>query len=415
MKAEIINIGDELLIGQTLNTNGSWMGEQLDLLGIDVVRSISISDDKSEILFALEDCEKRADVVLITGGLGPTKDDITKHTLCEYFDTTLELNQEAYELIKSFFDQRNLEMLAVNTDQAMLPVSCDVLINKRGTASGMWFEKDGVVFISMPGVPYEMKYLMEFEVLPRLASVNQSNIYHQTVKTIGIGESFLAEKIKDWENDLLKDGLKLAYLPSPGLVKLRVLSYGYSEEENYQRVQQYIAKLEKRIPEFIFGYNKEELPEIIGALLLKNEKTIGVCESCTGGYVSHLFTSNSGCSSYYKGGVVTYTNESKSKLLNVNPVLFDTKGAVSEEVVKEMVQGGLAALEVDYCIAISGVAGPTGGTEEKPVGMVCVAVGSLSTIKTFTFQFGTNRENNIIQSATYGLNELRKLIIKNGE
>lgn len=411
MKAHIVNIGDELLIGQTVNTNASWMGQILDANGIHITQSISISDSKQDILSAIHNAGKLADIVLITGGLGPTKDDITKHTLCEYFGSTLVRNEEVYQSIKSYFTARGRGMLQVNEDQALLPDNCTVLINIMGTASGMWFEKDGVVFISMPGVPYEMHYLMEHEVIPRLNKINNYNIHHETIKTIGVGESFLAEKIEAWESRLLADGLKLAYLPSPGIVKLRVSSFGKTDAENKRVVDAYVSELYELVPQYIYGKNKEELAEIVGELLLDKNKTVGFCESCTGGYLSHLLTEISGSSRYYNGSVVCYTNHLKNKLLNVSKETIASKGAVSEEVVREMVLGGLDTLEVDYAIAISGVAGPNGGTALKPVGMVCVGVGDRNEIKTFTFQFGNDRGRNITMSAIYALNELRKFII----
>jgi nicotinamide-nucleotide amidase len=412
MKAHIVNIGDELLIGQTVNTNASWMGQILDANGIQVRESVAISDNKLEIIKAIENAAKVADVVLITGGLGPTKDDITKHTLCEYFGSTLVRNEEVYREIKAYFTTRGRAMLQVNEDQALLPDNCAVLINTKGTASGMWFEKNGVIYVSLPGVPYEMRYLMVHEVMPRLIDINNFNIHHETIKTIGIGESYLAEKIKDWETRLLAEGLKLAYLPSPGIVKLRISSFGKSNEENLRRVQSYSDELRKLVPQYIFGRNKEKLAEIVGELLAAQNKTVGFCESCTGGYLSHLMTEISGSSRYYNGSVVCYTNHLKNKLLNVSLETLETKGAVSEEVVKEMVLGGLNTLEVDYTIAISGVAGPNGGTDLKPVGMVCVGVGNKDEVKTFTFQFGNDRGRNITMSAIFALNELRKFLIK---
>lgn len=410
MRAKIVNIGDELLIGQTINTNASWMGEQLDLNGIKVLSSVAIADTKEAILEELELAAKKADIVLITGGLGPTKDDITKHTLCEYFDSKLILNEEVLGRLEEYFAARGKEMLQVNKDQALLPEKCEVLINMTGTASGMWFEKDNVIYVSMPGVPYEMRYLMIHEVLPRLKEKNKEHIYHYTVKTIGVGESYLAEEIKDWEDRLRAEGLKLAYLPSPGIVKLRISAFGKDEEVLKQRVHEYVAELEDAIPDYIFGYNKDQLSEIVGVKLLAKEKTLGVCESCTGGYLSHLLTSVSGSSAYYQGSMVTYSNELKMSVLGVSEASLDAHGAVSEQVVKEMVKGGLKAFNTDYAIAISGIAGPTGGTELKPVGTVCIAVGSAVEIRTFTFHFGKSRERNIHMSAITALNELRKML-----
>jgi nicotinamide-nucleotide amidase len=410
MKAKIVNIGDELLIGQTINTNAAWMGEQLDLLGIKVISSIAIADTKPAIIEELERVSKDADIVLITGGLGPTKDDITKHTLCEYFDSELVLNEEVLKGIEEYFAAKGREMLQVNKDQALLPEKCEVLINTKGTASGMWFEKDGVIYVSMPGVPYEMRYLMIHEVLPRLKAKSDEQIFHYTVKTIGVGESYLAEEIAEWENRLRAEGLKLAYLPSPGIVKLRISGFGTAEDEVKSKVQQYVDELEELIPHYIFGYNKDQLSEIVGIKLLAKEKTLGICESCTGGYLSHLLTSVSGSSAYYEGSMVTYSNALKMNVLGVKAETLEQFGAVSEAVVGEMAAGGLKAFGTDYAIAISGIAGPTGGTPNKPVGTVCIAVGSKDEIRKFTFQFGKSRERNIHMSAIFALNELRKML-----
>jgi nicotinamide-nucleotide amidase len=386
------------------------MGEQLDLLGIKVISSIAIADTKPAIIEELERVSKDADIVLITGGLGPTKDDITKHTLCEYFDSELVLNEEVLKGIEEYFAAKGREMLQVNKDQALLPEKCEVLINTKGTASGMWFEKDGVIYVSMPGVPYEMRYLMIHEVLPRLKAKSDEQIFHYTVKTIGVGESYLAEEIAEWENRLRAEGLKLAYLPSPGIVKLRISGFGTAEDEVKSKVQQYVDELEELIPHYIFGYNKDQLSEIVGIKLLAKEKTLGICESCTGGYLSHLLTSVSGSSAYYEGSMVTYSNALKMNVLGVKAETLEQFGAVSEAVVGEMAAGGLKAFGTDYAIAISGIAGPTGGTPNKPVGTVCIAVGSKDEIRKFTFQFGKSRERNIHMSAIFALNELRKML-----
>jgi nicotinamide-nucleotide amidase len=413
MKAEIINIGDELLIGQTVNTNAAWMGSFLTNLGISVSFSTVIADDETAILDALKIAEERSTLVLITGGLGPTKDDITKHTLCKYFESTLIVNQEVLKGIEDYFSKRNRPMLQTNIDQALVPDACTVLKNDLGTACGMLFEKNDCVFVSMPGVPYEMKHIMETGVLGYLKEKNKIGaIYNETVRTIGIGESFLAEIISEWETDIRNNGLKLAYLPSPGIVKLRISAHTKNQQENVSLVKQAIVKLETIIPHYIYGKGDTEIQQVIGETLLKYNKTIGICESCTGGYLSHLITSVSGCSNYYLGGIVSYTNKLKNKLLAVNNNHFTTVGAVSEEVVMEMVKGGLEVLQSDYCIGISGIAGPNGGTDEKPVGTIWVAVGSKSEIKTFKYTLSNNRERNIQMASIFALNELRKLIVE---
>jgi nicotinamide-nucleotide amidase len=413
MKTEIINIGDELLIGQTVNTNASWMGSFFTNLGLPIIQTSVISDDEAAIIEALKEAESRAELVLITGGLGPTKDDITKHTLCKYFDTTLVMNNEVLKEIESYFSTRNRKMLQTNIDQALLPADCTVLLNKLGTASGMLFERNNTTFVSMPGVPYEMKHIVETGVIDYLTKNNKiGHLYHKTVRTMGIGESFLAEIIKDWESNIRKRGLKLAYLPSPGIVKLRISAFTDLYQNNIYLVDEAINELLPLISDYVYGFNDDEIQLILGELLANQHKTISVCESCSGGYLSHLLTSVPGCSRYFLGSIVSYTNELKNRLLNVPNELFTTVGAVSEEVVKAMVNGGLELLKSDYVIAISGVAGPNGGTSEKPVGTVWVAVGSVSSIRTFKYTLGNNRERNIQMASLFGLNELRKLVLE---
>jgi nicotinamide-nucleotide amidase len=411
MKIEIINIGDELLIGQTINTNASWLGSFFTNLGLPILQTSIIADDEAAIIEALRIAESRSDLVLITGGLGPTKDDITKYTLCKYFETTLVMNKEVLKEIEAYFTSRNRKMLQTNIDQALLPADCVVLSNKLGTASGMLFERNNTAFVSMPGVPYEMKYIIENGVLDYLHKKNKiGNLYHKTVRTMGIGESFLAEIIADWENNLRQRGLKLAYLPSPGIVKLRISAYTANYEQNIALVDEAINQLLPLIPSYVYGYNDEEIHYLVGNLLANHNKTIGICESCSGGYLSHLITSVPGCSRYFMGGIVSYTNQLKHSLLGVSQELFTTVGAVSQEVVEEMVKGGLSLLNSDYVIAISGVAGPDGGTVEKPVGTVWVAIGSKKNIRTFMYSLGNSRERNIQMASLFALNELRKLV-----
>jgi nicotinamide-nucleotide amidase len=284
MKTEIINIGDELLIGQTINTNASWMGSFFSNLGLPVTNISIIADDENAIIEALRVAESRSELVLITGGLGPTKDDITKHTLCAYFDTHLVMNETVLNEIEAYFKARNKKMLQTNIDQALLPADCLVLENKLGTASGMLFERNNSVFVSMPGVPYEMKYIIENGVLNYLHERKKTgNIYHKTVRTMGIGESFLAEIIKDWETDLRNNGLKLAYLPSPGIVKLRISAFTPNHDRNVQLVEDAINQLLPLIEEYVYGYNDQEIQHVIAELLVKQNKTLGICESCSGG------------------------------------------------------------------------------------------------------------------------------------
>lgn len=413
MKVEIITIGDELLLGQTINTNAAWIGQQLVLLGIEVARCNVIQDTKEAILQAMDDAKNRSDWVLITGGLGPTQDDVTKKALCTYFDAKLVLDREVLEHIETFFQDKGKKILPANRDQALLPEKCEVLPNTKGTASGMLFTKDNTIFVSMPGVPYEMQDIMTSCVLPRIQSENSTiKTFNQTIKTVGVRESYLAEYLKDWEKEVRKNDLKLAYLPSPGIVKLRITAFGKNQDDNKNKVERYIHSLQKLIPDYIFGYEDEKIEEVVGKLLLKKSKTIGTSESCTGGSIAQLITSIPGSSDYYKGSIVSYSNKLKTKLLAVDPALFQAKGAVSEEVVREMATGGLKQLGCDYIIATSGIAGPSGGTKEKPVGTVWIAVGNKTTTKTIKFQLGKDRQRNITMTSIYALNELRKILLE---
>lgn len=412
MRAEIISIGDELLIGQTINTNAGWMGEQLNSIGIDVIRVLTISDKKEDILNAIKEAENRSEIVLITGGLGPTKDDITKHTLCEYFGTRLVRNQQVLARIEAFFTQRGRTMLEVNRQQADLPESCTVLDNLLGTASGMWFDKNGKVVISLPGVPYEMKHLMEEQVIPKLKQTYALPfIVHRTILTQGIGESFLAERIAAWENELRKEDLSLAYLPSPGIVKLRITAKGENETKLRERVQYFEQKLLPQIEDVHFGFEKDKLEEIVGKLLLERKATLATAESCTGGFIAHRITSVSGSSDYFLGSVISYANAVKISQLSVSESDLIHHGAVSEPVVIQMVKGVIEKMGCDYAISVSGVAGPNGGTEEKPVGMVWIAVGNKDRVYARKFYFEKDRDRNILRSSLSALMLLRKFLL----
>ena len=409
MKTEIISIGDEILIGQTVNTNATWMGQELAKIGIKNNRTTTISDSESEILEALKLGESRSDLILITGGLGPTKDDITKKVLCDYFNTELELNQEVLTDIQAYFKLRNKPFLESNNLQAMLPKACTVLRNHVGTASGMWFERNGKVFVSMPGVPYEMKHLMETGVFPKVKEQFGINeLAHRTVLTHGLGESFLAEIIEDWENRVRAEGLDMAYLPSPGLVKLRITS----TEGNQQIVDKYCEELYPLIPEYIFGEGIITMQETLANLLKERNATISLAESCTGGFASHLLTAIPGSSSFYEGSIICYSYDIKEKELYVPKDLLLKKGAVSEEVVEILSEEIRKKYNTNYSIAISGIAGPTGGTDDKPVGTVWISARSKNKVVSKKFSFGNNRERNISQSALASFNLLRKLILE---
>jgi nicotinamide-nucleotide amidase len=425
MKSEIINIGNELLIGQVVNTNAAWMAEQMNLAGFTVGRVTVIPDSHDEILAALEEAGKRAAIVLITGGLGPTKDDITKKALCEFFDSRLVFSEEAYKDVERLFSVRGLRVTELNRQQAFIPDNCIPVPNKNGTAPGMWFEgqrtADGRLpspdhrlpvadFISIPGVPFEMKAMMKDHVIPRLKEKFRPGvIIHRTVMTQGIGESFLSDILEPWETKL-PENITLAYLPQPGIVRLRLTGTGKDEKTVAGMIGSEIRKLEALIPEHIYGYDDETLEAIIGKRLVERNATLATAESCTGGYIAHLITSVPGSSRYFKGSVVAYSNELKEQLLGVLPESIAKYGAVSETVVAEMAIGAQTRLNADYVIAVSGIAGPDGGTKEKPVGTTWIAVATPDGVFTHHVLLGDHRERNIRRAALQALNMLRKEI-----
>ena len=412
MKAEIITIGDELLIGQVVDTNSAWMGEVLNQIGVKVNRITSISDDREEIISTLTEASKRAQLVLITGGLGPTNDDITKKTLADFFSVSMRFDEKAFEDVLHLFSIRGREVSAINRLQAEVPENCITLYNKVGTAPGMWFDEGGVVYVSMPGVPYEMKYLMENEVVPRVQQRFKTPfIVHRTILTFGIGESFLAEKLGNFENTL-PNNIKLAYLPSAGSVRLRLSGSGNNEQELNTLLYQLTQELSDLIPEYIYGYDKDELPKVVGGLLKLNGFSLATAESCSGGFMAHLITSIPGSSAYYMGSSVTYSNESKTRLLNIPASLIEKHGAVSEPVVIAMAESVKKLFNVDCAIATTGVAGPGGGTPEKPVGSVWVGVSTPYETKAYLLRLGDNRLRIIEVAALSGLNFLRKALLK---
>lgn len=409
--AELISIGDELLIGQTINTNASWLGQQLAAIGIRVTHTAVISDEKKDIIEAIDSAFSRADLVIVTGGLGPTKDDITKHVLCDYFDSQLIENKVILEHIESFFRLRNRPMLAVNTQQALFPEKAEVLFNRQGTAAGMWFNRDKKVLISMPGVPYEMKTIFSEEAIPKIKQQFATvNLYHRTVLTQGIGESFLADKMSDWENRLRAEGFGLAYLPSPGMVKLRLTSY--TGDDKAPRIDAYVQELKNEIPRYAFGEGEISLSEVVGNRLKANNQTIGTVESCTGGAISAELIRISGASDYVKGSLVTYSYELKTAFAGVSEETLSEFGAVSEQVVSQMATNGRKTLGVDWCVAVSGIAGPAGGTEEKPVGTVWMAIANHENTIAKRFNFGDNRERNIQMTVLSALNYLRRTLLQ---
>jgi len=417
MNAELLTIGNEILIGQITNTNAVWMAQQLNMIGVNVVHMSSVADERDAILKAFDDASKRADIVLITGGLGPTKDDITKKTFCDYFETELVIDREVLKDVTGFFSKRNRELTELNRKQAEVPKGCTVIRNKNGTAPGMWMEKNNTIYVSMPGVPFEMQAMVTEDVIPEIKKrFKLPFIFHKTILTQGIGESFLAELISDWEDGLAEKQIGLAYLPSPGMVRLRLSSNGFDELELKNRIEQEVEKVKPLIDKYIYGYEeygKEQpkLEEILGQVLLDKQLKLALAESCTGGYISHLITSVAGSSNYYNGCIVPYHNEFKHDLLKVDHTIFEKHGAVSKECVEEMVKEALNVFHADVAIAVSGIAGPGGGTLEKPVGTVWIAVANGDKIRVRHYIFGDNRLRNIQMTANAAMNMLRKLIL----
>ena len=404
MKTEIITIGDELLIGQVVDTNSAWMAKELNKIGFDVYRITTIGDEREELLEAFETAIKRVDVVLVTGGIGPTKDDITKKTLCEYFDTDLVFDESVLGNIEALFAHRNIPVNELTQSQAYVPRACSVIQNTAGTAPITWFEKDGKVLVSMPGVPYEMKTAMSNEVLPRLQEkfTPEVHILHRTYSVKGYSESALAMHLAGWEN-ALPAYFKLAYLPQPGIVRLRLTGRNHDLNAMKAEADQLEIKLKELLEDAIYDSSDAPIGEFIGELLKKHNLTFATAESCTGGFIAHLITSVSGSSSYYQGGVVSYANEVKEQVLGVSAETLKEFGAVSEPVAVQMVEGVARITGADVAVATTGVAGPGGGTPEKPVGTVCIAVKVKDEVRVERFRFGAQRELNIQRSANAAL------------
>ena len=410
MIAEIITIGDELLIGQVIDTNSAWIGKTLNAAGIQIIQINSISDKAEEIISTLDKSLKRSKLILITGGLGPTRDDITKQTLARYFDSPLVVNQEALENVTAIFKRLNRPLLAVNKKQAEVPANCTILLNQNGTAPGMWFEKDGSIIVSMPGVPYEMKGMVENQVLPMLRSrFCLPAIIHHTILTAGIGESFLAEMISAVEDEL-PEYIKLAYLPALSLVRLRLSGYGADVKTLKAALEEQSGKIRAIISKYIITEEDIPIQAAIVKKLIARKKTLSLAESCTGGYISHLITSLPGASQVLLAGVVSYSNAAKVNFLGVNSETISSHGAVSEEVANEMVRGILLKTGSDYAIAVTGIAGPDGGSEDKPVGTVWISAGDKHSVYARKFIFGNQRAQNIERSANSALAWLNTLI-----
>ncbi|NPA35395.1 MAG: CinA family nicotinamide mononucleotide deamidase-related protein [Chlorobi bacterium] len=425
MQTEIITIGNELLIGQVIDTNSAWIGEQLNKEGFSINRITSISDNADEIKDTVTEALKRVDIVLITGGLGPTKDDITKKTLAELFDTKLVFNEVMYNNVQKFLKGRGLNTVnELNKAQALVPENCTPIVNKVGTAPIMWFEKNGKIVVSMPGVPLEMKTAIKDEIIPRLKKkFNSGVIIHQTILVFDYPEAELAEKLHDWENALPKE-ISLAYLPAPGRVRLRLTARGENKKYLESLVKNEVKKLDTIIGNNIYGYADEPPAAILGRLLKEKKATVATAESCTGGTIGHLITAIPGSSEYFKGGVIAYANSIKEEVLGVKHDTLETYGAVSREVVEQMAEGARKLMKTDYAIATSGIAGPGGEVKEKtvysrcstrtvgakpvvipgkPVGTVWIAISTPEKTFSIMFSFGKIRERNIQRSAEYGL------------
>jgi nicotinamide-nucleotide amidase len=414
MTADIITIGDEILIGQVIDTNSAFIGAELSKAGIQVNRIISISDKEESIMRALESSMKSSDITIVTGGLGPTNDDITKYTIANFFKVKLTRDHETFENIKKLLHDRGIDFTEKNSSQADVPENCKVLINRNGTAPGMLFREKGKILLSMPGVPFEMKSIFRDEFLPWVKNnFELPNIVHRTFLTTGVAESIMAERLSDFEEQLPQN-MSLAYLPSPGILKLRLNSYQAGQPLATQQASfnHQVQNLENLLGTDLFGYEKERMEEIAGRLLAQNKYTLSVAESCTGGNISHLITEIPGSSDYFKGSVVAYSNDIKKKILLVSGEDLDKYGAVSKQVVIQMADGARKVFGTDFAIATSGIAGPAGGTKEKPLGTVWIAVTSPQDTLALKLNFGKHRERTIIRSSIAALNMLRLTIIK---
>lgn len=414
MKAAIITIGDEILIGQIVDTNSAFIAKSLDRIGVEVIEMLSISDDKKHILGTFAQLQNKVDVVIVTGGLGPTKDDVTKKTFCEYFDDELVVDQKVLahvtELIEGFY-KRPISQL--NKDQALVPSTCTVLHNKVGTAPGMWMKKENTVFISLPGVPYEMKYLVEEEIIPKIVrEYKRPYIIHKTILTYGQGESLVAERIEQWENDL-PEFIKLAYLPNPGRVRLRLTARGTNKEELEEAIESNVQSLDAIIHDIIVGYEENETIEtVIGKLLAKQNKTISTAESCTGGRIASLLSSVPGSSNYFKGSIVSYATEVKINVLGIPQNLIDQFSVVSAEVASAMALSAKDLLKTDYALATTGNAGPSKGDSDAEIGTVFIALATPDGVITEEFNFGQPREKVIDRASVKSLEILQKEILK---
>lgn len=406
MIAHLITIGDEILIGQIVDTNSAWISRRLNDIGARVEERTSVGDEAGEIRRAVEGAMSRAELVIVTGGLGPTRDDITKQVLADIFGGGMREDRATYLAVKEMLERRGVDFNALNRSQAVVPAAADLLPNPNGTAPGMWFERDGRVLVSLPGVPYEMEGLMDDSVLPRLRErFRLRQIVHRTMITHGIAESVLAERIAAWE-DTLPAEMHLAYLPSPRGVRLRLSAYDVDGRDEEKLIDERFAELEKIIPDHVAGYGEESLESRVAQLLTGRGATLAVAESCTGGRIAQSLTALAGASTYFLGGVVAYANEVKTAMLGVSPDDIARHGAVSEQVARQMAEGVRRITGADYAVATTGIAGPTGGSPEKPVGTVWIALSSAGGTIAHKFTFGNLRAQNIERATSAALNML---------
>lgn len=406
----IITIGDELLFGLTTDTNSSWMASELNQAGFRVIRRIAVGDDPDAIIMALKDESLRSEIILVTGGLGPTSDDITREVLCVFFGDSLVMNEPLKKRIEMHFESLGLPILESNLRQAMVPKTCNMIPNEQGTAPGIWFDRDGRVYVAMPGVPHEMEEMMIREVIPRLRKrFIPSEIIHRTLITTGQGESFVAERLKGFEKQLPEE-IKLAYLPSYGFLKLRLTGLGSKKSSLQIRMEEHFARLIGILNDIILAQEDISIGEIAGRMLKQQAATVGTAESCTGGYIAHLLTQIPGSSAYFRGGVISYADELKTDLLGIDNRIIRNQGAVSEDTVKAMAKGALIKLKTDYILAVTGIMGPGGGTLEKPVGTLWIAAANREKVLTRCYQLKYDRKNNIRIASFHALKQLISLL-----
>lgn len=412
--AEIITIGDEILYGQTTDTNSTWISSEFDNIGIKTVRKTTIGDIEDDILNSLKQAEQKADIIVITGGLGPTKDDLTKPCLAKYFNSEIKLNEEALSDVEDYLNKKGRELSDTNKKQAELPENCSKITNTLGTAPGMWFEENDKIFVSMPGVPQEMKKMVLDYVIPKLSDKFDTNIvYHKIIKTIGIPESSLSDKLNDWEG-LIPSQISLAYLPEIAEVKLRLTAKGDDKKQLKKEVDEQISKLKEVIGKYIYGYNGDSIQKVAGDLLREKGYTIATAESCSGGYVAHLLTTIPGSSDYFMGGIVPYDNSAKIKLLDIDEEILESHGAVSEKTVIRMAENVRKKFNTDIGVSTTGIAGPSGGTSDKPVGTVWIAYSDKNGTKSRKLSLGDDRLANIEHSSRLVLDLIRQRLTEIG-